>query len=306
MQQAARAQRGGHKPAGKDANGKTSSWHGAMLGLLVVQMVLVSCQPRKAVESDESSAVPFSISSEPTTSVFKFPSQSATQRIRLGQSVQHRPIELIVLEGDPEDAVLVIGGIHGDEPTSVDVARGLAELLEAQPALRCGRLVGLIVNANPDGLAAGTRGNARGIDLNRNFPASNFKPGLGGRYRGGDSPLSEPESRVIADAVARIRPKLLISIHSIGSGRHCNNYDGPARHIAQEMSRHNGYPATATIGYATPGSLGSWAGKDLQIPMITLELPRRLDGVHVWAENRRALLAGIAIRTPKKTPDPLK
>jgi protein MpaA len=106
--------------------------------------------------------------------------------------------------------------------------------------------------------------------------------------------------------VARVRPKLLISIHSIGSGRQCNNYDGPARQIAEEMSRHNGYPATATIGYATPGSLGSWAGKDLQIPMITLELPRRLAGSQAWADNRHALLAAIATDGSKRTHEALK
>ncbi|HWP39744.1 MAG TPA: M14 family zinc carboxypeptidase [Tepidisphaeraceae bacterium] len=279
-------------------------WHGSLLAILLVQMMLSSCQPRKTIESDEATAPAVSIASEPTTTVPNTPIQPAAQRIRLGQSLQHRPIEMIVLSGDPQDAVLVIGGIHGDEPTSVEVARELARLLEAQPALRCGRLLALIINANPDGAAAGTRGNARGIDLNRNFPASNFKPGVRGRYRGGDSPLSEPESRAIADAIARVQPRLLISIHSIGSAKHCNNYDGPAAHVAEVMSRHNGYPATETIGYPTPGSLGSWAGRDLQIPTITLELPRRLSAAQAWADNRHALLAAIATSAPKKTADP--
>jgi protein MpaA len=76
--------------------------------------------------------------------------------------------------------------------------------------------------------------------------------------------------------------------------RPCNNYDGPAQHIAELMSRYNSYPATPTIGYPTPGSLGSWAGIDRQIPMITLELPRKLPGDQAWPNNRQAILAAIA------------
>jgi protein MpaA len=59
------------------------------------------------------------------------------------------------------------------------------------------------------------------------------------------------------------------------------------------MARHNGYPASPNIGYPTPGSLGSYAGVDRQIPTITLELPRNVSGAQAWADNRAALLAAI-------------
>ena len=51
----------------------------------------------------------------------------------------------------------------------------------------------------------------------------------------------------------------------------------------------NGYEAKDNIGYPTPGSLGSWAGIDRQIPMITLELPRKMGGEEAWEQNRQAL-----------------
>jgi protein MpaA len=65
------------------------------------------------------------------------------------------------------------------------------------------------------------------------------------------------------------------------------------------MHRHNGYPVLATMGYPTPGSLGSWAGIDRQIPIVTLELPREDSGTAAWAQNKEALLAAIAAERPR-------
>ena len=207
---------------------------------------------------------------------------------------------MYVFRGDGP-TVLLIGGIHGNEQTSVDVARGLLDLLREQRELARGRTVAIIANTNPDGYAANSRFNANRIDLNRNFPARNFKPQLGPTTRaagggrgGGSSPLSEPESRIIYDVIEQLQPRLLISIHSIDRGRECNNFDGPAEAIARIMSQHNGYGVTDSIGYPTPGSLGSWAGIDKQVPMITLELPRSVDGARAWEQNREALLWAIA------------
>jgi predicted deacylase len=220
----------------------------------------------------------------------------------LGRSVQGRDLVMTVLRGGPE-SVLVIGGIHGNEQTSVDVASALLDLLREQPELARGRTVAIYPNSNPDGYARNSRFNANQIDVNRNFAATNFKPALQAGLRSGTAPLSEPESRAIVRAIESIKPSLLISIHSIARGRHCNNWDGPAEHLAALMSKHNGYPPTETMGYPTPGSLGSYAGIDRQIPMITLELPRDAPGAQAWGENRAALLA--AIEQASRSPAPL-
>ncbi len=217
----------------------------------------------------------------------------------IGHSVMGRPIELYsfgpVEGGRP---VLVMGAIHGNETSSADVSRGLlAELLNDPRAITegvDGVPVAIIPVANPDGLAAGTRHNANKIDVNRNFPSRNFNQRTPGRkFHGGTTAASEPETVALITTIDRLRPRLIITVHSIEDGKHCNNYDGPARAIAEIMTKHNGYPAVPTIGYPTPGSLGNWGGNDRQIPMITLELPRALPRTKAWPDNRGAVYAAI-------------
>lgn len=224
------------------------------------------------------------------------PPEPRSAVVTVGASRQGRPIRMQVL-GDGADTVLVVGGIHGDEPTGAALAKRLAEHLRTNPVLLRGRTVAIIAEANPDGLAAGTRGNAARVDVNRNFPVSNWRRARGrgaGTY--GDSPASEPETRALIWAVERVKPARVMSIHSIRRGRHCNNFDGPARELAQLMAGCNGYAVSAAMGYDTPGSLGTWLGVDRGIPVVTLELPRDASADACWEENRSALLVFVAGR----------
>src|SRR5205807_2342675 len=145
--------------------------------------------------------------------------------------------------------------------------------------------VAVIPSANPDGLLKNLRLNAHRVDLNRNFPAANWIRGPRLPYFGGATPASEPETQVLLSTIERLHPRRIMSIHSI-AGDPCNNHDGPAETIARAMSALNGYATKPNIGYPTPGSLGSWAGIDRQIPTITLELPRGLAGDPGWEQNR--------------------
>jgi protein MpaA len=212
--------------------------------------------------------------------------------IDLGHSVEGRPIRLHVL-GHASDAwpTLILAAIHGNEPTSATLATSLIELLRRQPQLLGHRKVAIIPVANPDGLERRLRTNKNLVDLNRNFPASNWKKTRKGVYFGGDRPASEPETIAIMRAFDLVKPARVISIHSMDNP--CNNYDGPAVSLAQLMARSNQYPVKDNIGYPTPGSLGSWAGADRRVPIITLELPRRQEGQSAWLQNRDALLAVI-------------
>jgi murein endopeptidase len=105
--------------------------------------------------------------------------------------------------------VLVVGCIHGTECAGMAVTRRLVDLVSPVPTE-----LWIVPNLNPDGLAAYTRQNARGVDLNRNFP-SEWRA-VGRRWDPqypGPRPLSEPESRAVAGLIRRIRPDITIWYH---------------------------------------------------------------------------------------------
>lgn len=127
--------------------------------------------------------------------------------IVLGHSVDGRPIVAFEV-GDPQspNKALVVGCIHGTECAGIAVADRLASLMP-----RSDLDLWVVPDLNPDGAAAGQRGNARGVDLNRNFPWR-WKP-LTGVFYSGPRPLSEPESRLIDRLILRVRPRVSIWFH---------------------------------------------------------------------------------------------
>lgn len=167
---------------------------------------------------------------------------------------------------------LVFGGIHGDELDTPRAVVTLAASLREDPV---GAHVLLVDAVNPDGLAARTKDNARGVDLNRNFPSANWSAAHPPGYAPGGAPLSEPESAWLALLIERFEPQRLVAVHQ---PFRCVNFDGPARDLAERMAHACGWPAVGDIGYPTPGSFGSCYGVDRGLPVITLELPRPLDG----------------------------
>ncbi len=187
--------------------------------------------------------------------LYRVPVRFPVRRELLGESVEGRPL-LALHCGDGPRSVLAIAGIHGSEPAGVALLESLAD------SLACGQLLGdsltvtIVARANPDGLAAGKRGNARGVDLNRDFPAANRR----------DPPLTEPESVALHALIERLRPARILSIHQPLA---CVDHDGPGAELAAAMATVCPLPARKLGG--RPGSLGSWA-EELGIPAITLEL----------------------------------
>jgi murein peptide amidase A len=132
---------------------------------------------------------------------------AAAERSVIGHSVQGRPI-VSIRSGTLDAAVriLVVGSIHGNEAAGMRITRRLIGL----GAPKSAELL-VVPTLNPDGLAAGTRGNAHGVDLNRNFPFD-WRPLSGGEYSG-PGPLSEPESRAAHRFILRTKPDVTIWLH---------------------------------------------------------------------------------------------
>jgi Zinc carboxypeptidase/Penicillin-insensitive murein endopeptidase len=130
------------------------------------------------------------------------------RRLRIGRSARRRPI-MAVRAGDvtSERKALVVGCIHGNECAGTAVTRILAR---SSPAVD----LWVVSNLNPDGFALDRRQNARGVDLNRNFP-SEWRAGgrPGDPEYPGPRPLSEPETRAAARLIQRLRPSVTIWFH---------------------------------------------------------------------------------------------
>ena len=200
----------------------------------------------------------------------------------LGRSSAGRPVQGGALPGtsassaNPGNAptthlapLLVMAGIHGDEPASVEAVLELCGRWGSLPPLP--RAVWLVPVLNPDGIVAGTKNSARDVDLNRNFPARNFSPAHKPGYNPGALPICEPETEMFVRLIEHIKPWGVVAVHAPFA---CINYDGPAQMWAEAVARASGWPAQADIGYPTPGSLGSWLGLDNGMPVLTIELPR--------------------------------
>ena len=188
---------------------------------------------------------------------------SAAERAVIGHSVLGRPI-VATVSGDPQapDRFLVIGCVHGNEPAGVRVARRLLASSRPRDAA-----LWVVPSLNPDGLAAGTRGNARGVDLNRNFPFA-WRP-LDGLEYSGAHPLSEPESRAAWRLIRRLRPDVTIWFHQ-PFGLVDRSGGNPV--IERRYAELSGLPLVGLRRY--PGSASSWQNHALpRSTAFVVELP---------------------------------
>ncbi|TFG50528.1 MAG: hypothetical protein E4H40_01170, partial [Candidatus Brocadiia bacterium] len=176
---------------------------------------------------------------------------------------------------------------HGDEPAGNGLVWKLVSQLITNENLLLGRKVLVLPIANPDAKAQNTRYNSQKIDINRNFPAPNRvnSPDFG------MEPLSQPESQAIAEIIRKYQPDRIVSIHQPYA---CIDYDGPAEDLAKQMAQYSNLPIKK-LG-ALPGSLGSYAGLQLKIPIITLELPENASAIptqKLWEIYGNTLLAAV-------------
>lgn len=212
------------------------------------------------------------------------------QELILGKSQQDQPIKAVAF-GAALPTVLLIAGVHADEVEGVWVVEQWVALARKKFEFKRIRVVACAV-FNPDGFAAGTRLNSRGVDLNRNLPTHDWTAEvLNPRYPPGTAAASESETRALVATLERFKPLAILSVHSFSQVQ--VNSNGPARDWAQVLSRVCGYPVTESIGYPTPGSLGTYAGAERQIPTITLEIERGLAREPVLELHLRTVQAAL-------------
>jgi protein MpaA len=203
-----------------------------------------------------------------------------------GDSVLGRPI-LVRRSGEltSDFKVLLVGSIHGDEPQGIRIIDRINRLLPDGPD---GIDLWTVRTVNPDGTRAGTRKNARGVDLNRNF-RFRFDPSLTGGYESGPSPFSEPESRTVARIARRARFDLAVWYHQPWNETlvPCNDTGRVAKRyatlsgLAQDGRRCDRY---------VPGSAIGWMHRRFGTDAFVVELgPRALTRRQVSLHSRAAL-----------------
>jgi protein MpaA len=129
----------------------------------------------------------------------------------VGHSVDGRLLRPVVLgSAPPAHRLLVVACIHGNEPAGLAIARALVRAGAAR-----GSEIAVLPALNPDGcFALGTRQNAHGVDLNRNFPSNWARIGRRGSYQwSGPRPLSEPETRYAVALIRTLRPAVTVWFH---------------------------------------------------------------------------------------------
>lgn len=222
-----------------------------------------------------------------------------------GYSVLGRPIAVKDFSPKPEllaprGRVLILGGVHGDERSSVEQAFKWIQLLDKQHnGLFHWRVVPVM---NPDGFLApkSTRVNHNGVDLNRNMSVGRgtltpldywtIEAKSNPRRYPGSAPMSEPETQWLVSEIETFKPDAIVAIHApLGMV----DFDGP-HNPPMELG-----PLRLRLLGAYPGSLGNYAGVQRHIPVMTIELsdtyntPDREYSAAMWADMVRWLRRNV-------------
>ncbi|MBI0250847.1 murein tripeptide amidase MpaA, partial [Yersinia pestis subsp. pestis] len=164
---------------------------------------------------------------------------------------------------------------HGDETAAVVALSCALRSLSPQQQRHH-----VVLAVNPDGCQLGLRANANGVDLNRNFPAQNWQSG-DTVYRWnsaanardvvlstGEQAGSEPETQALCALIAQLSPSWVVSFHEPLACIEDPQCSALGTRLAEQFE----LPLVTSVGYATPGSFGSWCA-DRDLPCITAELP---------------------------------
>lgn len=204
----------------------------------------------------------------------------------IGHSVQGRGIHAWrVGNPDARRKVVAMAAMHGDERAPRQILRSLRD---GRPVT--GVDLWLLPTVNPDGAARNTRKNARGVDLNRNFPHEWAE--LDGITESGTGPASEPETRALTRFLREIDPRFVVSFHQPLHG--IDTHGSKQRWFARRLVRELELPAKEfACGNTCHGTLTQWFNNGFDGVSVTVEYGerpawRRMD-VHAPRQLLRAV-----------------
>lgn len=201
----------------------------------------------------------------------------------IGYSHQGRPITAYFF-GNGSKTALFTGAIHGSEKSSYDTTMSWINELESRAAeIPKDKQVVVVPMLNPDGYYVYGRDNSRKVNLNRNFPASNWEKDItvsGGKEDkggGGRSAGSERETQVLMSLVNRLNPYITVTYHSQGALVNSNSV-APAASLGSRYAGLAGYgfvpdeATVATFGFAMTGTFEDWMAETGRAALL-IELP---------------------------------
>ena len=212
-------------------------------------------------------------------------------RVKVGESVKGRTIYAYQV-GDPDASkvAVVIGQFHGEEKAGVDTARALM----ADTRTVEGISLWVIPTVNPDGYAVGTRANARGVDLNRNWGYKWVKTAKG-RYYSGSKAFSEPESRALRAFLADVDPRYVVGIHQPLYGVDSDGVKNRA--LQKRLIRYLSLPSKAfTCRTGCRGTMTQWFNHTLDGAAITIEYGSSPSKKYVTVTARDGLVKALGGR----------
>tara|TARA_B100000925_G_scaffold228780_1_gene177239 strand:- start:412 stop:1110 length:699 start_codon:yes stop_codon:yes gene_type:complete len=183
--------------------------------------------------------------------------------VLVGYSESKRPVYMEKIN-DSAQSILIIAVIHGNEWSGYPLLRSFLEEIDSNQNLSKNISLLLLPLANPDAYAIDRRNNLNWVDINRNFPADNY----GKSRRDGESSFSEKESQIIYNIVEKYGVEGIVVFHEPFD---CIDYNGPAQKWAEFVGMESQLPVKKLSEMS--GSIGSYFGKNRNIPVLTIELP---------------------------------
>lgn len=224
--------------------------------------------------------------SEAVEAIVPEPEEAFAKQRTFGYSEKGRPIDGYEI-GSGAECMLFFGGIHGNEKGTVELLKKFTDTVIAEPYLLAStRKLVVVPLINPDGYFDDIyRDNTNGVNLNRNFPTTNWVQYPDAETFAGSKPFSESESLTIKTIVEECNPSLMIAFHSQG-GVVSPEAGSESVALAEWYIARTGYVYYNDWNY--PGTATGWFTESTGNPSLTIEVTDHTNSD--WEINRPALL----------------